>query len=159
MRRVTIFVVAGVLAIIGSAQAQEWSKDEAALFAHIRLCWEGYGNRNWDEQVRECGLDPALLYWWAEESEPRGIEWMRKSVEEDWPSIHVIEQEFTPIRVTQHGETHFVFYRGARTFTRSDGPVETVGWIGMEVWRRTGVKWRYLGGMGTPTPSHQGPEA
>ena len=81
----------------------------------------------------ECGLDPALMYWWTEESEPRGMEWMKRSVEEDWPSIQVVQQEFTPIRVTKHGEMHFVFYRGARTFKRGSTPVETVNWVGMEV--------------------------
>ena len=140
-----------------SLQAQEWSSDELDLFAHVRHCWDGYGVRSWDDQVRECGLDDSLQYWWTEEDEPRGIDWMRDAVKNEWPQIEVLAQDFDPVRVTREGSSRFLFYRGRRTIRSEGGDIESVAWLGMEIWRRTGSGWTYFGGTGTPVPINQPP--
>ena len=140
-----------------SLQAQEWSSDELDLFTHVRHCWDGYGVRSWDDQVRECGLDDSLQYWWTEEDEPRGIDWMRDAVENEWPQIEVLAQDFDPLRVTGEGSSRVLFYRGSRTIRSGGGDIESVAWLGMEVWRRTGSGWTYVGGTGTPVPINSPP--
>ncbi len=148
MKSTSLLILLFTLSNIGILNAQDWTAEERSLFTHIETCWESRGLEDYSKSIDICNIAEDIVYWPSSEiAPPTGLEWHHNAKQAVFDSGELLDHEFTPLRVLNHGETYIVFYRGERRYRLNDGSILEARWRGIDIWVREDAEWKMVGGM------------
>ncbi len=152
-RRLPCILLFGFL-LPASASAQTWSAQDKELLGHLEACWAA-SDVSYDNWVSVCNPSSDMVFWWAEEPAPVTSQKWWKGMHPDWLAHFTrIVWDVRPFAIRHYGDVAAVHYAWTQQLRKkSDGETMLEQGISIELYRRVGGRWQYLGGMGAPTGS------
>ena len=151
VRWLPLLLIAG-LVLPASAVAQSWSDEEQELISQVEACWQADDDGAYEGWVRVCNPANDMVSWWTGEPAPvTKLKWW-EGTEVDWHERYVrVSWDVRPINIRFYGDVGVIYYYWTSQLRETDGGAlvnEQGGSV--EMYRKAGDRWEYLGGMGFP---------
>ena len=155
MRRRSLLVVLG-FAVGAPGSAQQWTTEQSDVLAFAEGCWVGWTRavEAHDNEVWRSACRPTedLKWWWMPDPVPetaatldRQFAWQVEHIE------RVVWWDVRPISVDIVGDVAAVMFYAEGSWIGTDGEPVDFGSKRLELFRRDGSTWAFMGGMVSPT--------
>jgi len=149
--RVALCTILNVIA--GSnISAQHWTKEEKDFLDYFNRIWASFANQAnsftaWKNQVNP---DEGLTWWWSEEGMPMDMN-AAKTFLLNSEKAATVNNHFhaRPVRIRIEGDIAMIWLYGYISQTDKQGKVFSYEDKRLEVFKKEGNGWKFLGGLVT----------
>ncbi len=139
-------VIALLIAVSASAQAQQWNPAQQEVWNRVEACWGHF---------RDKALDPAMdcyheAYrgWPLDSPAPQTKARVRRDWEDLLPRLESFTFQLDPLEIGIFGDVAVVHYRARSAMNLRDGTRSRFSERWTDVWRRIGGEWYWIGDSG-----------
>ena len=151
MKKLIFFwLLAAMLALPLCGFSQTWSKKEQAFLDDFTKKWEQFCNKpsTWELWKTNVHPDDELAWWWTDEGMPKDLNAV-KAMFQNFEKQGTVANNFhlRPIKINIVGDVAMIWFYGYISLTDKAG--NTSDWEDkrLEVFRRDGAGWKFLGGI------------
>lgn len=141
--------------------AQRWSAEQQEVIRHIEGCWDGWisvyeESQSFDRWVQDdCPTAPDALQWVTTDGAPTDFEMERRALEQKiitrlWLNPQWLD--LRPVSIKIDGDVVLIHYYAVWVADDAVGQASQTQQKRLEVYRKLGEDYVFLGGMVSPVP-------
>jgi hypothetical protein len=145
-----IWLLLGAFTLPFFSFSQTWSKEEQAFLDYFNNAWKQMSNKptTWEFWKATTHPDDKLCWWWTDQGMPNDLNTLR-TMFQNLENQGVVANNFhiRPVKINIVGEVAMIWLYGYITQTDKAGKVTEWEDKRLEVFKRDGSGWIFLGGM------------